>query len=76
MSAWRPTRYPELGYRQDAPGVWRIVDTDGGKSIGPYYRTRVELLCDLDGFARGRGIHDGVFLPNGTPDVNGRTDAP
>lgn len=58
---WRPTRYAEFGYRQDADRIWRVIDAETGAAIGPYYRTKVELLVDLDGFARGRlgSQHDG-----------------
>ncbi len=36
----RPTRYDELGYRQDAPGLWRVVDItdDANKAVGPQMR--------------------------------------
>ena len=51
----RPTRYPELGYRQDAPGLWRIVATDGNASVGPQYRSKTELLADLERFATEYG---------------------
>ncbi len=49
-----PTRFPELSYVNDAPGLWRIVDALGGLNasgflsrIGPHYRTKGELLADL-----------------------------
>ena len=47
----RPTRYRELGYRRDAPDLWRIVDRNGDAVVGPQYRTKAELLADLDRFA-------------------------
>jgi hypothetical protein len=43
------TRYPELDYRQDAPGTWRIVN--GGASVGPHYASKAELLADLERYA-------------------------
>jgi hypothetical protein len=47
-----PTRYAPLGFRQDFPKCWRIVDTDSGNSVGPQYGTRAELLADLERYAR------------------------
>ena len=47
----RETRYPELGFRQDAPGLWRVVDVSTGSSVGPQYSTRSELLADLARYA-------------------------
>lgn len=47
----RPTRFRELGYRQDAPSCWRIVMYETGAAVGPQYKTRAELLADLDRFA-------------------------
>ena len=51
----RPTRYAALGYRQDSSGIWRIVAVEGDASVGPYYRTKFELLADLDRYAREYG---------------------
>lgn len=51
----RPTRFPELGYACDAPGLWRIYDTSTGGAIGPFYATKAELLADLARFAREFG---------------------
>lgn len=53
----RPTRYKELGYWQAGPGLWRILDlTDGAPSeVGPFYRSKVELLTDLARYARQFG---------------------
>lgn len=43
-----PTRYPELSFRRTGPGnVWRFVDTSTGSVVGPYYRSKAELLADL-----------------------------
>ena len=51
----RHTRYAELGYRQEGPGLWRICDISAGEGnesdVGPYYRTKTELLADLASFA-------------------------
>ena len=56
--AIHPTRYPELGYTRVAPGVWRIVDTSTSRVVGPTYRTRLELLMDLQRYACGFGCAD------------------
>ncbi len=54
----RPTRFEGLGYRMDAPGLWRFVDTSDGMeaTIGPQYKTKLELLADLGNFAQERGF--------------------
>ena len=51
------TRYAELGYVQDAPTLWRIVDLSGGLQgrVGPLYRTKTELLGDLERYAAAFG---------------------
>ena len=56
-AAVRPTRFPELGYRQDGPGLWRIYALDDGResAVGPFYPTKAELLADLDRYAREYG---------------------
>lgn len=45
------TRYPELAYVRVDRVTWRFADASTGANIGPYYRTRVELLADLDRYA-------------------------
>ena len=53
-SGIRPTRYDALGYRCDGRGLWRIydiMDTDSAGAVGPFYRTKAELLADLDRYA-------------------------
>lgn len=56
----RPTRYAALGYRWEGPGLWRIVDISHGQdaSTGLPYRTRTELLADLDRFASAYGCKE------------------
>lgn len=51
----RPTRYKELGYRNDAPGLWRIVTTEDNQAVGPFYVTKTELLADLSRYAKEYG---------------------
>ena len=50
-----PTRYPELGYRQDDAALWRIYALDGERAIGPFYRSKAELLGDLARYAAEYG---------------------
>lgn len=47
----RPTRFRELGYRQDGARLWRVYDRETGCAVGPHYRSRAELLGDLDRYA-------------------------
>jgi hypothetical protein len=52
----RRTRFAELGYRCDGPSLWRIYDiTDTPQPVGPQYRTKAELLADLDRYAKNFG---------------------
>ncbi len=50
-----PTRFAELAYTQTGPGLWRIVATDTGNTIGPFYATKAELLADLARYAKDYG---------------------
>jgi hypothetical protein len=50
-----PTRFAELGYRKDSSRLWRIYALDGPAAVGPLYRTKAELLADLERFAREYG---------------------
>lgn len=48
------TRYRLLGYQRQGSRpwwAWRIIDLQTGHPIGPQYRSRSELLGDLDRFA-------------------------
>ncbi len=48
----RETRYPELGYANCyGPRCWRIVDRSTNRVVGPIYKTKAELLADLDRYA-------------------------
>lgn len=58
LNSVRPTRYPELGYRCDGPGLWRIYDmADKGREspVGPQYTSKAELLADLGRYAKDFG---------------------
>jgi len=52
------TRYVELAYEQHDTNWWRIIDTDRQVTVGPHYRSRAELLADLDRFAQEYGATD------------------
>lgn len=45
------TRFTELGYRNEMPGLWRFVDTASGASVGRHYPTKEALLGDIDRYA-------------------------
>lgn len=47
----RKTRYSELGYDNFGPGLWRIINVETGSETGQHYKTKAELLADLDRFA-------------------------
>lgn len=50
----RPTRYKELGTLK-CDTCYRIVDRSTMAVIGPLYKTKIELLADLNHFAAERG---------------------
>ena len=50
----RPTRYPELAYEKHGT-IWRIIATDTNQAIGPFYKTKAELLADLTRYASEYG---------------------
>ena len=48
------TRYPDLGYARTGD-IWRVVDINSGSVVGPHYKTRIELLADLNRYAHDYG---------------------
>jgi hypothetical protein len=50
----RPTRFAELQYTTYC-GIWRIVDAETGNTVGPVYKTKAELLADLERYAKEFG---------------------
>jgi len=54
----RPTRYAGLCYVQQDRTTWRFVSVHDCDSVatpavvGPQYRTKAELLADMDRYAR------------------------
>jgi hypothetical protein len=53
------TSFPELTYAKIEPGLWRIFSQwDGEKeahATGKFYATQIELLCDIDRYAKECG---------------------
>lgn len=50
----RPTRIAGLGYAKHPKG-WTFADTETANMVGEVYRTKTELLSDVDGYARRGG---------------------
>ena len=63
------TRFSDLSYRCDAPGLWRIVATDTDSSIGPYYASKAELLSDLERYAKEYGCPEAGVSEYISPDA-------
>lgn len=51
----RLTRFPELGFAKHGHDLWRIIDACSGAAIGPFYKSKAELLGDLERYAREYG---------------------
>lgn len=68
------TRYKELGYVHQDTNLWRFVDlTDGGAHyVGYHYRTRAELLADLDRYAWEFGCEEAKGKAQPCPTCKGR----
>jgi hypothetical protein len=65
------TRYPELGYARYAPNLWRIIDLTDKTTmavVGPHYKSKAELLADLDRYARVFGAEAAAVLPYAVDD--------
>lgn len=62
------TRFAELGFINQEPGLWRFVDKQnpistspyGFATIGPQYATKAELLADLSRFATEYGCNGSI----------------
>lgn len=54
------TRFAGLAFYQQQPGLWRVADIHDSqlnaqglpRAVGPQYRTKSELLADLERYAR------------------------
>lgn len=69
------TRFPELGYEKHDAALWRIMDlTDSGRAaaVGPHYRSKSELLADLDRYAAEFGCDLATGIP-ANPQFNGKS---
>jgi hypothetical protein len=50
------TRFAELNYQRQWDR-WRIVTAEDEATVGPQYRSKAELLGDLDRYAGVHGCH-------------------
>lgn len=54
------TSYKELTYSQITKGVWRIFsqweEEDHSSAVGKLYASKIELLCDIDRYAKECGL--------------------
>ena len=55
----RQTRFPGLGYAKIG-NDWRVIDTSSqnpklSDAVGQFYKTKTELLCDIDRVAQEWG---------------------
>jgi len=49
----------KLGYEKQGSNLWRIMSIDPGSppaAVGPHYKTKAELLADLDRYAKEFGF--------------------
>ena len=60
---YRPTRYPGLLYARFSTTLWRFIDADGNKPVGPHYRTKGELFADMERYAAQWGCVQPLLLP-------------
>lgn len=67
------SRFPHLWYGCEAPSQWTIYDNQDQQmaSVGPKYKSKDELLADLERFAIERGFADGAAT---TPQDNNLTE--
>lgn len=70
----RKTRYPEFGFEQYSPRLWRIVVLPDGCVVGPLYASKAELLADLSRYARDYGVEEGPALPYAVADYRRALD--
>lgn len=80
MSTILTTRFPELGYTFTSDKCWRFVDIDNSYNIGrtscigPCYRSKTELLADLERYARQFGCDGTLAEPTGSVQEMGWRD--
>ena len=60
MEKMYKTAYPEITYSQVVKGTWRIFtqweEEDHPSAVGKFYASRIELLCDLERYAKECGL--------------------
>lgn len=70
MTDLRKTRFPGLGFIQQGPSLWRVVDIHDGENttrvVGPQYSSKSTLLADLDRYAHE---HWGYDVPTANPNL-------
>lgn len=53
------TRFAGLGYKKICDNCWMVLDLHDAPArvsqVGPQYRTKTELLADLENYAKGWG---------------------
>jgi hypothetical protein len=49
----KKTRFPRLTYANIGHGYWSVFED--GNQVGSLYRSRIELLADLERYATERG---------------------
>lgn len=58
MRTVKPTRYAELSYTEVIKDDWRVVYARDQQlpnvlaTVGPHYKSEIELLCDLHRYAK------------------------
>ena len=50
------TSYYNLGYGYLGENRWQFIELSTEKLIGPFYRTRSDLVADISRFARSQGF--------------------
>lgn len=46
-----PTRFAEIGFQKVNPDLWRFVSLEDGCHVGDHYRTKAELMANLEDYA-------------------------
>jgi len=49
------TRFAELGFTRLEKSCWRFIDTTTGANVGPFYRSKAELIADMARYAASFG---------------------
>ena len=54
----KSTRFSGLRYEKVAVNLWRFVDVNAVRNVGPHYKSEKELLADMDRFAEVFGCKE------------------